>query len=185
MIKHLILLFLDTFCSFAKHLIEEARDVLQKHTDHCKWAVSAFSTEQLKGQRWMVGSSPKNCPAALKKALSVTDQAQVMHFRLVIQCYHEAGRRLKASSRPRVRWSQEQFDLHCDLACVYSAILDEARALSSWDQEKEAAVMKAFFQKISSCNSPDFVFFCFLLKECFWDVPTYFSTFRQLLSKQI
>lgn len=44
------------------------------------------------------------------------------------------------------------FDTHCDLACVYQAVLDEARCLSSWTSEKEAALLKAFFQKIPSCD---------------------------------
>lgn len=41
---------------------QDAPAILQKHIDHVKWAQCAFSTEQLKGQRWMVGSTPKNCP---------------------------------------------------------------------------------------------------------------------------
>ena len=141
---------------------EEAREVLQRHIDHVKWAQSAFSTEQLKGQRWMVGSTPKNCPANLKKALTVTEQAQILHFRLVIHCYQENGRRLRSSSRSRVRWSSSVFDAHCDLACIYSAILDEGRELSSWTKEKEDAVIKAFFQKFPSFVLRSFVFLCSL-----------------------
>eukprot|EP00438_Fugacium_kawagutii_P015689 Skav235312 [mRNA] locus=scaffold520:364384:369888:+ [translate_table: standard] len=126
---------------------KHARAILQKHIDHVKWALCAFSTEQLKGQRWMVGSSPKNCPAELKKALTVSEQSQVMHFRLVIQCFNDNCRRVRASSRAPQRWASGTSDSHCDVACMYSAILDEARSLSSWTSEKEQAVMKAFFQR--------------------------------------
>ena len=127
--------------------IKDARAVLQRHIDHVKWKDCAFSTEQLKGQRWMLGSTPKNCPTNLKKALTVSEMAQVLHFKLVIHCYQENGRRLRQSSKSRVRWSGAQFDAHCDLACVYSAALEEARELSHWNSEKEAAVIKALLQK--------------------------------------
>eukprot|EP00435_Cladocopium_sp_Y103_P044964 s474_g12.t2 len=131
--------------------VHAARHVLQRHIDHVKWALCAFSTEQLRGQRWMIGASPKSgCPAALKKALTVTEESQVLHFRLVIHCFNEAGRRLRPTSRPRVRWGSQAFDTNCDLACVYQAILDEARGLSSWTEEKEKALMKAFYQRFLS-----------------------------------
>ena len=147
------MLVLGDICICILHIqcTQEARAVLQKHIDHLKWKDCAFSTEQLKGQRWMLGTAPKNVPAYLKKALTVSDQAQVLHFKLVIHSFAEAGRRLRASSRSRVRWSSQVFDQHCDLACVYAAMLEEARALSTWDAEKEAAVIKAFFQKLLSC----------------------------------
>ena len=132
--------------------------MLQRHTDHVKWALCAFSTEQLRGTRWMVGSTPKasGCPPALKKALTVTDQSQVLHFKLTIHAFTEAERRLRPSSKARMRWSPQVFDTHCDLAAMYSSVLDEARVLSSWTSEKEAALMKAFFQKYLVFDS----FFC-------------------------
>ncbi|CAK9063685.1 unnamed protein product, partial [Durusdinium trenchii] len=99
------------------------------------------------GQRWMVGTMPKNCSGDLKRALTVTEQSQTMHFRLVIHCYTESGRRLRASSRARARWSGSAFDSHCDVACIYSFLLDEGRQLSTWTPEKEAAVLKAFYQR--------------------------------------
>lgn len=123
--------------------------MLQRHIDHVKWHLCAFSTEQLRSPRWMLGMAPKaaGCPPALKKALTVTEESQEMHFKLCIHVYNEAGRRLRASSKTRARWSTAVFDSHCDFACVFSAVLEEARLLSSWNNEKEAAVMKAFFQK--------------------------------------
>ncbi|CAK9014066.1 Uncharacterized protein SCF082_LOCUS12189 [Durusdinium trenchii] len=126
----------------------EARHILQRHIDHVKWAHCAFSAEQLRGNRWMIGATPKaGCPPALKKALTVTEQSQAMHFRLTIHCFIEGGRRLRASSRSRLRWASQQFDVHADLACMYSAVLDEARELSSWTDQKEQVLMKAFYSK--------------------------------------
>ena len=129
-------------------LPKAARHIMQRHIDHVKWALCAFSTEQLRGQRWMLGASPKSgCPPNLKKALTVSEDSQALHFRLVIHCFTESGRRLRPTSRPRVRWGPQAFDAHCDLACMYQAVLDEARGLSSWSPEKEKALLKAFFQK--------------------------------------
>ena len=140
-------IFLCCFLFVFVAWFQEPREVLQKHTDHVKWSLCAFSTEQLKGQRWMVGTMPKNCSGDLKRALTVTEQSQTMHFRLVIHCYTESGRRLRASSRARARWSGSAFDSHCDVACIYSFLLDEGRQLSTWTPEKEAAVLKAFYQR--------------------------------------
>ena len=77
----------------------------------------------------------------------VSAESQVMHLKLVAYTYTEAGRRLRASARPRNRLSSEVFDAYADFACLYAAALSEARLLSTWNPEKEEAVMKAFFQK--------------------------------------
>jgi len=47
-----------------------------------------------------------------------------------------------------MRLSASQFELYCDVACIYATTLQDARLLASWTKEKEAAVLKAFFQKI-------------------------------------
>ena len=123
--------------------------VMRHHLDFHKWKEAAFSTEQLRGQRWLIGSSPKSqgCPAELKRCLTVSEEAQTLHLRLVVASYVEAGRRLRASARPRMRLSTSQFDAYCDFACVYATALSDARLLSSWTDAKEQAVMKAFFQR--------------------------------------
>ena len=97
----------------------------------------------------MVGSQPKanQCPAEWRKILCVTPQSQVMHLKWVVNQFLEDGRRLRASARARVRLSSEAFDFVADYACFYSAVLTEARQLSTWTPEKEEAVMKAFYQK--------------------------------------
>ena len=84
--------------------------------------------------------------------LSVTEEAQILHFKITVQCFLEAGRRLRASARPRVRWSPAAFEAHCDFACVIASVLREARQLASFNPEKEDAILKAFNQKFLGCQ---------------------------------
>ncbi|CAK9073826.1 unnamed protein product [Durusdinium trenchii] len=128
---------------------EESREVIRNHLDAHKWAQSAFSTEQFKGSRWMLTASPKAsaCPPELRKCLTVTPHSQALHLRLVIKMFLDQGRRLRASARARARLSSAQFDLICDFACVFSHVWEEARLLASWNEDKEQAMAKAFFQR--------------------------------------
>ena len=70
-----------------------------------------------------------------------------MHLQLLINTYVEAGRRLRPPAKPRMRLSVEKFENMVDYACMFSSVLTEGKALSSWSAEKEAAVMKAFYQQ--------------------------------------
>ena len=135
---------------FSKPALKASRDVMRNHLDYAKFKESAFSTEQFRLQRWLLGVSPKanTCPPELKRCLTVTEESQKLHLQLVVSSYLEAGRRLRPSARPRMRLSASQFELYCDVACVYATTLQDARLLASWTKEKEAAVLKAFFQKI-------------------------------------
>ena len=101
----------------------------------------------------MLNTAPRSscCPTTLRKFLTVTELAQCMHLKLVIQSFLDAGRRLRASARPRVRLASEGFDKLCDFACVYANVLTEARSLASWSDEKEKGFMKAFYQKTLVC----------------------------------
>ena len=104
---------------------------------------------------------------ALKKALTVTPEAQVMHLELVVRSFTDGGRRLRASARTKLRLSQEQFDRYSDFACIYSACLAEARQLTSWTADKEAEVMKIFFQKFLGLI---FCFFVFVVSRLIFNL---------------
>eukprot|EP00435_Cladocopium_sp_Y103_P029455 s2934_g7.t1 len=125
----------------------EARQVLSAHLDRHKWKESAFSTEQFRSTRWVLGTSPKIPACPMKKALTVGAESQALHLQLVVKSYSEACRKLRPSARSKMRLSQEQFDRFCDFSCVYTAVLQEARQLSSFTAEKEAEVRKSYFQK--------------------------------------
>lgn len=126
---------------------EGARKVIALHLNHAKWKESAFSAEQFKSVRWILGSSPKMAGCEMKKCLTVTEEAQTMHLQLVVQTFIEAGRKVRPSSRTRLRLSQEMFDKYCDYACMFASVLQEARLLTTWTQEKEAEIKKLFLQR--------------------------------------
>ena len=117
-----------------------------------KWKECALNTEQLRSTRWMVGTAPKNCSADLRKCRTVTELSQVLHLKLVTHAYTVAGKRVRASSRPRLRLSAEQSDAMCDYACMFASVLTEAKSLSTWDDEKEEGVLKAFYQQFHGWN---------------------------------
>ncbi|CAK9091123.1 unnamed protein product [Durusdinium trenchii] len=128
---------------------QESRAVIRNHLDRHKWQQSAFNTDQFKSLRWLVGACPKSgqCPAELRRCLTVTERSQTLHFQLVVKTFGDATRCLRPSARARARLSPEKFEGLADFACVYAAIWDEARTMTSWNPEKDAAMEKAFFQK--------------------------------------
>lgn len=70
---------------------EETREVLRAHLDRFKWKEAAVSTEQLRSPRWMIGTGPKaSCPAELRRCLTVSEESQVLHMKLVIHLFVEA-----------------------------------------------------------------------------------------------
>ena len=125
----------------------QSRDVIAQHLDHHKWRESAFSSDQLKSTRWVIGTAPKMAACPMKKSLTVTPESQVLHLELVVQTFVDAGRKVRSSARAKMRLNQDQFDRYCDFACVYASVLTEARQLSSWTKEKEINVRKLLFQK--------------------------------------
>ena len=123
--------------------------MLRAHLDRVKWKDSAVNTEQLKSPRWMIGTGPRasSCPGELRRCLTVTPESQVMHLKLVINSFQEATRRVRVSAKSRMRITPEQFDLWADFAAMYGTALHDARQLATFTEEKEAAVMRCFFQK--------------------------------------
>ena len=127
---------------------EETREVLRAHLDRFKWKEAAVSTEQLRSPRWMIGTGPKaSCPAELRRCLTVSEESQVLHMKLVIHLFVEACRRIRASCRARQRMSVEVFEGFADYSCMYASVLHEARQQSTWSADMEAQIMKSFFQK--------------------------------------
>ena len=124
-----------------------SRDVISQHLNHAKWKESAFSSEQLRSTRWVIGVAPRMPQCPMRKALTVSEESQKLHLQLVVRHFLESGRRLRPSARARMRLSQEQFDRFCDFACVYACTLVEARQLTTFTQEKENEILKRFFQR--------------------------------------
>lgn len=49
-------------------MLQETREVMSHHLAFVKWKDSAFSTEQLKHPRWLLGARPKNTIEAFQDA---------------------------------------------------------------------------------------------------------------------
>ncbi|CAK9013014.1 Uncharacterized protein SCF082_LOCUS11746 [Durusdinium trenchii] len=125
----------------------EARDVMAAHLHRHKWRESAFSVEQLKSSRWLVGSSPKMASCPVRGALTVAPESRVLHLQLVVHQFCEAGKKLRPSARPKMRLSSDAFDKACDFACIYTSVLQEARSLTTFTKEKEAEILRIFLQR--------------------------------------
>ena len=117
-----------------------------QHLAFTKWRDSAFSTEQLRTVRWLLGAKPKNLPDSLADILTVSSQAQSMLIELHIRSFNEATRRLKPSAWSRKRASAEEFDKLVDFACMYSHLRGEAKKVNS-DASVDAKLVNAFLAK--------------------------------------
>eukprot|EP00435_Cladocopium_sp_Y103_P016617 s2160_g4.t1 len=111
--------------------VHRAREKMMQHLSFTKWKDSAFSTEQLRTVRWLLGAKPRGIPGDLADILTVTAQAQSMLVELHIKCFSEATRRLKISAWSRKRASAEEFDKLVDFACMFSHLRVEARKVNS------------------------------------------------------
>ena len=116
------------------------------HLAFTKWRDSAFSTEQLRTTRWLLGAKPKQMPDALVEILTVGPVAQAMLMDLHIKSFVEATRRLKVSAGCRKRASAEEFDKLVDFACVFASLRLEAKKVNS-DPSVDSKLVEAFLAK--------------------------------------
>ena len=119
---------------------------MSQHLQFVKWKESAFSTEQLKGVRWLLGARPKNIPEALHEALTVTPTAQKMLMDLHVKRFGQATRRVKASARRFARSSPEDFEKLVDYACVFAYLRQSAKQATS-DPKVDDKLVEAFMAR--------------------------------------
>ena len=158
---------------FSITLFQEAREKMMQHLSFTKWRDSAFSTEQLRTVRWLLGAKPKGLPDSLADILTVSAQAQSMLVELHIRSFTEATRRLKVSAWSCKRASAEDFDKMVDFACMFSHLRIEAKRVNS-DASVDSKLVSAFLAKRSALNKRNFVFsvswlvvmFVLLLRAC-------------------
>eukprot|EP00438_Fugacium_kawagutii_P006400 Skav224253 [mRNA] locus=scaffold2636:43241:44084:+ [translate_table: standard] len=127
-------------------MFQESREKMVHHLAFVKWSCSAFSTEQLRTTRWLLGAKPKGFPDALNGVLTVTPLAQSMLIELHIKSFQHDTRRLKVSAWCRKRASPEEFDKLVDYACVFASLRTEAKKVNS-DAEVDNKLMTAFLAK--------------------------------------
>lgn len=125
---------------------EDARDKMMNHLAFTKWKDSAFSSEQLRTTRWLLGAKPKGMPDALVEILTVGPVAQAMLIDLHVKSFQDATRRLKVSAWCRKRASPEEFDKLVDFACVFAFLRAEAKKITS-DTSVDSKLLEAFMAK--------------------------------------
>ena len=150
-----------------------------QHLSFTKWRDSAFSTEQLRTVRWLLGAKPKGLPDSLADILTVSAQAQSMLVELHIRSFTEATRRLKVSAWSRKRASAEDFDKMVDFACMFSHLRIEAKRVNS-DASVDSKLVSAFLAKRSALNKRNFAFFCELAGGyvCSFAASLFFADFN-------
>ena len=120
---------------------------MSQHLAFTKWRESAFSTEQLKGVRWLLGARPKNLPDALVEPLTVTNVAQTMLMKLHVKKFLQDTRRVKSSARRLARASPEDFEKMVDYACIFSHLRQAAKVATS-DPKVDEKLMEAFMARL-------------------------------------
>ena len=125
---------------------------MTNHLAFTKWKESAFSTEQLRSNRWLLNARPKNAPENFRDILTVSPMAQAMLIELHIHVFQAAVRRMTSKSstaRSRVRATVEDFDKLVDFACVFAALRREAKMVCATADfaEVDQKLLDAFLAK--------------------------------------
>lgn len=106
----------------------EARQVIVHHLNFHKWKDSAFTSELLKGSRWLLGASPKHAKEPFKKLLAVDAEVQTLFLRNHVHTFLQATRKLRSSARGKARPSVEQWDAAVNYTCIMVAVRKEMTA---------------------------------------------------------
>ena len=114
-----------------------ARDQIQSHLHYHKWAHSAFTAEMLRSTRWLLGAVPKAAKDKMKAMLTVTSRDQEAFLHNYISSFSIAAKKVKMSSRSKLRLSIAEWDKLMDYTCVMRAVMDEVQAVLESDEAKQ------------------------------------------------
>jgi len=126
-----------------------SRMLIERHLHRFKWASSAFTSDLLKRNRWLLNASPK-CKAEFKAMLTVSPTSQELFLQLVIGQFYQKSKKVRANQRARCRLSGSQWDSWVNFACVYTLVLKEASLLET--TVDLAAIKKAFMDLLLACK---------------------------------
>lgn len=113
----------------------ESRSLLSSHLDYHKWSQCAFTSDLLKSSRWLLGACPRNVKAHLKQLLTVEAKSQRLFLANVISTFVHQSKKLKPTTRAKVRPSQSEWDNLMNYTCVMEGVLKEAKALFCEDKD--------------------------------------------------
>ncbi len=81
----------------------------------------------------------------------MTPMAQLMLMELHIATFNEATRRVRPSAHGRLRPTAEAFEKMVDFACVFAALRQAAKRVSS-NREVDGQLVKAFMARCLACK---------------------------------
>ncbi|CAK8997702.1 unnamed protein product, partial [Durusdinium trenchii] len=123
----------------------EARALVRAHLDFNKYTESAYNESILRSKRHQLHEAPKRCPPAWIDKLTVTKEAQILHFRRYNIWWAANSKRMKPSMRTRLRWSEEVWGRSVEMACLTVWAVNEAaknpRDLWDYVQDLEAVLL--------------------------------------------
>ena len=125
---------------------------MMNHLAFTKWKDSAFSTEQLRSNWWLLNARPRSVPDSFRDLLTVSPMAQTMLMELHIHVFQSAIRRMTSKSstaRARLRATVEDFEKLVDFACIFAALRQEAKKVCAAADfpEVDQKLMAAFLAK--------------------------------------
>ena len=124
----------------------ESRAVITCHLNHHKYQFSAFSSDLLRNPRWLTGAYPSKAGQNLKALLTVKPESQVWFLKNHVHTFVNNVRRVKMSSRNRMRATPAEWEKAVDYTCVMYEIYQLAREFHAADETALNKSLDAVFQ---------------------------------------
>ncbi|CAK9003618.1 unnamed protein product [Durusdinium trenchii] len=103
--------------------------LIRSHLDFNKWEESAYNESILKSRRHRLHEGAKGVSGQWVMILTVSEAAQELHFKKYNQWWSVNARRVKRSTRSRLRWGEEVWSRHVDQCCVAAWVVEESRKM--------------------------------------------------------
>lgn len=125
---------------------KESRALIQGHLDFHRWKECAFTADLLKSSRWLLGAVPRNAKDTMKRLLVVTPTVQQAFLKNVIWTFAAGSKKVKASSRGKLRLTQSDWDQLVDYTCIMMALESDAKDVLGDEPEKRLEVVNSIEQ---------------------------------------
>lgn len=120
----------------------ESRALISQHLHYNKWRDSGFTAELLRSTRWLLSASPRNTKNKLKVLLTVDKNIQVSFLRNHIAWFSSHARKVKPSTRGKLRPSVAEWDKLVDYTCVMHAVVQEIGSCIESEEGRERALQQ-------------------------------------------
>ena len=88
----------------------------------------AVTTELLKNKRWLLNARPRlgDGQEHWEVLLTVSPTVQGLFLRRAITSFVHRCRKVRASIRPKMRWTLDEWERNVDFACLFTAVRSQA-----------------------------------------------------------